>query len=58
MCIGTPIGSAIIKGSGIEIINQYGEKGFSADGTLFIIAAVWTLLTLIPIAMYNKSRRQ
>ena len=58
MCIGTPIGSAIIKKSGIEIVNQYGITGYSADSSLFIIATVWTLLTLVPIAAYAKAKKQ
>ena len=56
MCIGTPIGSAIIKANGTEVVNEYGITGYSANPNLFIIAAVWTLLTLIPITLFKKEQ--
>ena len=54
MCIGTPVGSAIIKATGIEIINDLGQTGYSAGPALFFIAAAWTLLSLVPITVYKK----
>ncbi|MGN0736526.1 MAG: MFS transporter [Anaerovoracaceae bacterium] len=54
MCIGTPVGSAIIKSTGLEIINDLGQTGYSAGPTLFFIAAAWTLLSLVPITVYKK----
>lgn len=55
MCVGTPIGSAIIRSGGMEVVNEYGIVGYSANHSLFLIAAAWTLVTLIPITMYKKS---
>ncbi len=54
MCIGTPIGTAIIKKTGIPTVNDYGIEGFAAGNNLFIIAAAWTLLTFIPIWFAKK----
>ena len=58
MCIGTPIGSAIIKANGTTVVNEYGITGYSAKPNLFIIAAIWTLLTLIPITLFRKENRK
>ena len=55
MCVGTPIGSAIIKASGIATVNEYGITGYAAANNLFLIAAAVMLITFIPIRMAKKA---
>lgn len=54
MCIGTPIGSFLIKNFGFPMHNEYGVAGYSANWVTFIAAACWMPLTLIPISMAKK----
>lgn len=58
MCVGTPIGSAIIKASGIATVNEYGIEGYAVANNLFLIAAAVMLITFIPIAIAKKVARQ
>lgn len=54
MCIGTPIGSFLIKHFGFAMKNEYGVAGYSANWVVFIAAALWMPLTLIPITKAKK----
>ena len=54
MCIGTPIGSWLIKHFGFAMQNEYGVAGYSANWVTFIVAACWMPLTLIPITMAKR----
>ncbi len=54
MCIGTPIGSYLIKHFGNPMQNEYGVAGYSANRITFIAAALWMPLVLIPIAIAKK----
>lgn len=54
MCIGTPIGSYLIKHFGNPMSNEYGVAGFSANRITFLAAAIWMPLTLIPITLAKK----
>ena len=54
MCIGTPIGSFLIKNFGFAMENEYGVAGYSANWVTFIAAACWMPLTLIPITLAKK----
>ena len=54
MCIGTPIGSFLIKHFGNAMRNEYGVAGYSANWVTFIVAALWMPLVLIPIAKAKK----
>ena len=58
MCIGTPFGSYIIKTSGVPTVNEYGIEGFAASRNLFLYAAAWTVLTLIPIHFARKEAKK
>ncbi len=54
MCVGTPIGSFLIKHFGYAMQNEYGVAGYSANWVVFITAALWMPLTLIPITIAKK----
>lgn len=54
MCVGTPIGSFLIKHFGFAMQNEYGVAGYSANWVVFIVAALWMPLTLIPITTAKK----
>ena len=54
MCIGTPIGSFLIKHFGFAMQNEYGVAGYSANWVTFIVAALWMPLVLIPIRKAKK----
>ena len=54
MCIGTPIGSYLIKHFGFAMQNEYGVAGYSANWITFIVAACWMPLTFIPITIAKK----
>ena len=54
MCVGTPIGSWLIKNFGFAMQNEYGVAGYSANWVTFIVAACWMPLTLIPITMLKR----
>ncbi len=54
MCIGTPIGSFLIKHFGFAMKNEYGVAGYSANWVTFIAAALWMPLVLIPIRKAKK----
>ena len=54
MCIGTPIGSFLIKHFGFAMQNEYGVAGYSANWVTFIVAALWMPLVLIPITKAKK----
>ncbi len=60
MCIGTPIGSWLIKRFGFAMQNEYGVAGYSANWVTFAVAACWMPLVLIPITLakneYLKNR--
>jgi MFS family permease len=58
MCIGTPIGSWLIKHFGFAMQNEYGVAGYSANWVTFIVAACWMPLTLIPITMARNEYRR
>jgi len=58
MCIGTPIGSWLIKHFGFAMTNEYGVAGYSANWVTFIVAACWMPLTLIPITMAKKEYKK
>ncbi|MCR4722381.1 MAG: MFS transporter [Eubacteriales bacterium] len=55
MCIGTPIGSMIINNTGIRMVNEYGIEGYSAAGNIYLWAAAWIVLTVIPIYFAGKA---
>lgn len=57
MCIGTPIGSAIINSTGVEMVNEYGVAGHAANNNIFLWAAAWIALTIIPIYFADRSQR-
>ncbi|MBR0136970.1 MAG: MFS transporter, partial [Erysipelotrichaceae bacterium] len=54
MCIGTPIGSFLIKHFGFAMQNEYGVAGYSANWVTFIAAALWMPLVFIPIRIAKK----
>lgn len=54
MCVGTPIGSFLIKHFGFAMKNEYGVAGYSANWVVFIVAALWMPLTLFPISLAKK----
>ncbi len=58
MCVGTPIGTAIIKRTGIPVVNDYGIEGYAAGNNLFLIAAAWTVLTFLPIWFASREAKK
>lgn len=54
MCIGTPIGSFLIKQFGYAMKNEYGVAGYSANWVTFVVAALWMPLVLLPIRTAKK----
>jgi MFS family permease len=54
MVIGPAIATPIINNWGKPMVNDYGEKGFSATNILFYISAIFAVLTFIPIYISKK----
>lgn len=59
MALGTTIASPIIRTLGVEVVNEFGVKGYAPTSPLFAIAAGLALLTYIPIYFaYREQKRR
>jgi MFS family permease len=59
MALGTTIASPIIRSLGVEVVNEFGVKGYAPTSPLFAIAAAIAFLTYIPIFFaYREQKRR